>query len=78
MLERPAVPDDEGNAGGENVHGQRMDSTDFLDGGIGASERDSSTDVACGIKDDVTDTVSCDGNSEQKQCEHALFLYGEL
>ena len=69
---RPAVPDDEGDAEREDVHGQRMDSTDFLDGGIGASERDSSTDVACGIKDDVTDAVRGDGDDEQKQCKHAF------
>ena len=67
MLVRPAVPNDERDADGNNIRRRSGNAIDFFDGGIGASERDGSTDVAYNILDDVPDTVSYDGDSDQKQ-----------
>ncbi len=72
MLERPAVPDDERNAEREDVHGQRLDATYLLDGGIRASERDGRADIAGNVQNHVTDAVRGDGDDEQKQCKHAF------
>lgn len=69
---RPAVPDNEGNAEREDVHGQRLGTTYLLDSGFGTSERDHHTDVAGNVQNHVTDAVRGDGDDEQKQCKHAF------